>query len=362
MTEAAAGPDVVDGPGVWPQVLSSLVAGTDLDRTQAQAALGDVLDGTAGDARLAALLVGLAAKGPSADEITSMVDAMLAAAVPLVLSDPDSTIDIVGTGGAPARRVAALNVSTMASFVAAGAGARVCKHGNRRASSTSGSFDLLDELGVTVDLDGPAVSRCVDEVGIGFAFARTFHPAMRHAAGVRSALGIPTVFNLLGPLAHPGGVTRVVLGVSDPEVAPVMIDVLRRRGSPAAMVVCAHDGTDELVTSGTSIVHELRNGEVTVHELSPSAVGLATVDPDALRGGSPARNAEVARAVLSGDGGPVADVVALNAAAALVVAGMADSIADGIEPAMTAMTDGSAMGCLEALVELSGQLAHSPDQ
>lgn len=356
-TVAAMAPDSIDGPGVWPQVMATLVAGDDLPPPVAAAALGDVLDGTAGDARLAALLVGMAAKGVTAAELTAMVDAMVAAAVPLELADPASTIDIVGTGGSPSRRQAALNVSTMACFVAAAAGATVCKHGNRKASSTSGSSDLLEALGITVELDGPAVRRCVDEVGLGFAYARAFHPAMRHAAGVRAALGIPTVFNLLGPLSHPAGVNRVVLGVGDPTMAPLMVEVLRRRQSPAALVVCGHDGTDELVTTGPTRVHELRNGEVSIYDLQPADVGIDVADPVDVRGGTPERNAELATAVLSGGDGPVADVVALNAAAGLLVAGVAPELSDGVDLARRAMADGSALARLGALAALTGQMA-----
>jgi anthranilate phosphoribosyltransferase len=325
------GPDSGGGtsevPGGWPAIFARLVAGEDLDAEQARFALGDVLEGSAGEARLAGLLVGLAAKGPSPTELEAMVDAMLDAAVPLVLSDPHSTTDIVGTGGSPRRREAALNVSTMAAFVAAGAGAVVCKHGNRRASSTSGSFDLLDELGVTVELDADGVRRCVDEAGIGFAFARVFHPAMRHAAPVRTALGVPTL-------------------------APLVIDVLSRRGSPRAMVVCGHDGTDEIVTTGTTRIHELRDGEVRVYDFDPASVGIAVVEAAQVQGGDPVRNATIARQLFAGAGGPVADMVALNAAAVLVVAGRADSIADGLELARAALADGAASRRLETLVAL----------
>jgi anthranilate phosphoribosyltransferase len=351
-------PDRVNGDSdLWPGIMATLVAGRDLDDDQARGAIMGVLDGTAGDARLAALLVGLAAKGVTSPELAAMVDVMVTMAEPLPLTDPSAVVDIVGTGGAERRRSAALNVSTMACFVAAGAGATICKHGNRRASSTSGSFDLLEQLGVPTDLDAAGVRRCVDEVGVGFAFARMFHPAMRHAAAVRSTLGIPTVFNVLGPLAHPAGVTRSVLGVSDPALAPLMADVMRRRGAERAMVVCGHGDTDELVTTGPTLVHELRDGEVQVFEFDPASVGLTVVDPTAVAGGSPERNADIARDVFAGREGPMADMVALNAAAALVVAGAADSITDGLDMARTALADGAAAARLDALVGLGRQLS-----
>lgn len=337
----------------WSDVLATLVAGRDLPAPWAAAAITDTLGGRADDAQLAGFLVGLAAKGVRPEELDAMVTAMLDAATPLELTDPAGTIDIVGTGGAPRRLEAALNVSTMAAFVAAAAGATVCKHGNRRASSTSGSFDLLEALGVPTDLDAPGVRRCVDEVGIGFAFARTFHPAMRHAAGVRSSLGIPTVFNLLGPLSHPARLTRVVLGVASPDLAERVADTLVRRGSPRAMVVCAHDATDELVTTGPTTIHEVRTGGVERWELDPASLGIEVVAPEAIAGGDPQRNAEIAAAVFAGGGGAVSELVALNAAAALVVAEVVATLPEGLERARRALADGSAGAKVAALTALA---------
>lgn len=337
----------------WSDLLAELVAGRDLPGPWAAAAIADTLSGAAGEARLAGLLVGLAAKGVSPVELEAMVEAMLAAAAPLVLSDPAGTIDIVGTGGAPRRREAALNVSTMSALVAAAAGATVCKHGNRRASSTSGSFDLLEALGIPTELDAAGVRQCVDELGVGFVFARAFHPAMRHAAPVRTALGIPTVFNVLGPLSHPAGLTRMLLGVGDPDLAPRVADTLVRRGSPRAMVVCGHDATDEIVTTGPTTIHEVRDGSVEVWELDPASLGIEVVPVAAVAGGDPQRNAAIATEVFAGGGGPVADLVALNAAAALVVAGRVDTIADGLPLARTALADGSAAATVAALLALA---------
>ena len=337
----------------WTDLLTELAAGRELPGSWAAAAITDTLTGAAGDARLAALLMGLAAKGVSPAELEAMVDAMLAAATPLELGDPHGTIDIVGTGGSPRRREAAINVSTMAALVAAAAGATVCKHGNRRASSTSGSFDLLEALGIPTDLDAAGVRRCVDEVGVGFAFARAFHPAMRHAAPVRTALGIPTVFNVLGPLSHPAGLTRMLLGVGDPDLAPRVAETLARRGAPRAMVVCGHDATDEIVTTGPTTIHEIRDGSVEVWVLDPTTLGLEVVPPSALLGGDPQRNAAIATEVFAGGGGPVADLVALNAAAALVVAGRVDSIADGLPLAQAVLADGSAAARVAALTTLA---------
>ena len=339
----------------WPAVLTTLVAGGTLTGDAARAAMTDVLSGAAGDARIAALLVGLASRSPTATELEAMAGAILDAAEPLELANPAGTLDIVGTGGSRRRQEAALNVSTMASVVASAAGAVVCKHGNRRATSTSGSFDALEALGVPVDLDGAGVRRCVEEVGLGFAFARRFHPAMRHAAPVRASLGIPTVFNLLGPLVHPGRVGRYVLGVGDPDTGALLASVLAGRGVTAA-VVCGHDGTDEVVTTGETTVWWVRDGGVHPGVLNPGDVGVTTVDAGALTGGDPARNAEVAHDIFSGNPGPVADLVAVNAGVGLAVAGVVDNPAEGFDAATGALRSGAAAERLAALVRLGSTL------
>jgi len=349
-TEAAAD---LEAHGGWTGVLGTVTSGRDLSSEAAGSALRVILEGGATDAQIAAFIVALRMKGESVDEVSGMVDAMLATAAPIELPPGPDAVDIVGTGGAPSRRAHALNVSTMASLVAGGAGARVVKHGNRKASSTSGSGDVLEALGVVVDLDGEGVARCVRESGVGFCFARAFHPAMRHAAPVRAELGIPTVFNLLGPLSHPAGVTRQVLGVSDARLAPLVVGVLQERGARRAMVVTAHDGTDELVTTGATTVHDLRDGHLRTYDFQPGDVGLTRVDAATIAGGDPAANAVIARRVLSGEPGPYRDIVALNAAAALVVAGLVDEIADGLVLAVRSIESGAAAGVLNRLVAAS---------
>jgi anthranilate phosphoribosyltransferase len=338
------------GLGGWPAVLGALTRREDLSREQAHAAMADVLAGAATPAQIAALIVGLRIKGEAVDEVVGMVDAMLAASAPLEL--PAGTIDIVGTGGTPRRRACALNVSTMASIVAAAAGARVCKHGNRRASSTSGSFDLLEALGVAIELDGGAIARCVEHAGVGFCFARSFHPAMRHAAPVRAELGVPTVFNLLGPLSHPGNVDRQVIGVADPRLLELVAGVLAARGVAHALVVHGRDELDELTIRATSDVREVRAGEVRAWELSPPDVGIALAGDD-LPGGTPNENARIAHEVLGGAAGPARDIVVLNAAAGLYVAGVVTSIADGVAAAQAALDSGHAVATLEQLVAAS---------
>ena len=340
----------VDVVGGWPAVLGLLVAGDPLSAEQAEAAMATVLAGEATSAQIAALIVALRQKGETVDELAGMVGAMQAAAAPLEL--PDHAIDIVGTGGSPRRRTAALNVSTMACMVAAAAGATVCKHGNIRASSTSGSFDLLAELGVGFDLDGDALAALVAELGIGFCFARAYHPAMRHAAPVRAELGIPTVFNLLGPLSHPGRVRRQVVGVGAPEMLDLVAGVLASRGSEHALVVHGDRSLDELALTGPTEVREVRNGEVVAgYQLSPADVGLGVVSEDQLPGGDPAANAAIARSVLAGEPGPALDIVLLNAAAGLYVGGVVEHIGAGVEAARVAVSRGAASELLARLVE-----------
>jgi anthranilate phosphoribosyltransferase len=238
----------------------------------------------------------------------------------------------------------------MASFVAAGAGARVVKHGNRKASSTSGSFDLLEVLGVPLELDGPGVAHCVAEAGIGFCFARSFHPAMRHAGPVRTQLGVPTVFNFLGPLSHPARVQRQVIGVSDSKIAPIVVGVLQTRGAPRALVVTGDDGMDEFTTTTTTTVYELRDGDVTTSTFDPRDVGIALVSGDALAGGSPDVNAAIARRVFAGEQGAYRDIVCLNAAAGLFVAGVVDDIATGVVKAQASIDSGAAATVLDRLI------------
>lgn len=341
----------------WPDLLSIIARGEDLSREDAAAAMGAMLTGRATPARIAGLIVGLRLKGETVEEMTGMVNAMLAVAEPLRL--PDGAIDIVGTGGSLHRRNHALNVSTMACIVAAAAGATVCKHGNRRASSTSGSFDFLEALGVVGELPSAPLRRCVDEVGIGFAFARLFHPAMRHVGPVRAELGIPTVFNVLGPLAHPGRITRQVVGAADDGLAARMAAVLQNRGAELAWVVAGAGAIDELGLTGTSVVYEVRPGRIDRFDLAPEDVGLARISSlDDIAGGDPARNVELFRAILSGsDQGPRRDVVVLNAAAGLVVAGLADGLADAVPMAQAAIDDGRAEKKLAALVAVSSTVA-----
>jgi anthranilate phosphoribosyltransferase len=342
----------LDEAGGWPGVLGTLSQRRDLTAEQARAAMADVLAGAATPAQIAGFIVALRMKGETVEELGGLVDAMVAAAERVTLDVEGPVVDVVGTGG---DRAHTINVSTLAALVVAGAGGRVCKHGNRAASSATGSADLLEALGVRIDCGPQEVARCVAEAGIGFCFAPRFHPAMRHAGPTRRELGIPTVFNFLGPLANPAAVRCLMIGVADPSMAERMVGVLAARGCQRAVVVHGDDGLDELTTSTTSHVVELHDGKVVDYQVDPRELGLAPAPREALVGGDPATNADLARRVLAGEPGPHRDIVSLNAAAALVVAGLADDLPAGLEVARTAIDSGKAADALQRLVTTSNQ-------
>jgi anthranilate phosphoribosyltransferase len=342
--------------GGWPAVLGPLLRREDLSADQAAAALAEIFEGNAAPAQIAAFITLIHAKGETVDELAGMVRTMLDFAEPIPI-DGD-VLDTCGTGGSAQRRAGAFNVSTIASFVAAGAGAKIAKHGGRAASATSSSADLLAELGVAIELDAAGIARCVAEAGMGFCFAPRFHPAARHAAPVRRELGVPTVFNFINPLANPARPKRQVVGVSDPSLAEKMLGVLQANGATRAMVVYGHDGLDELTTTTTSTVLELRDGEVRAIEVDPSVLGLGSRG-DAPRGGDAADNADLARRILGGEPGPHREIVLLNAAAGVVTAGLAEDLAEGLERATAALDDGRAAEVLERLVATSSAAAPS---
>ena len=343
-------PVTFESLGGWPGVLGPLTSGTDLSAGQAAAAMSEILEGAATSAQIAAFIVALRMKGETVDELNGLVDAMLDLAVQVPLAEPDLAIDIVGTGG---DRAHTINVSTIAALVVAGAGARVCKHGNRAASSKCGAADVLEALGVAIDLGAEGVGRCVDEAGMGFCFAPRFHPAMRHAGPPRRELGVPTVFNFLGPMTNPGRVRRHVIGLADGSMAKRMLRVLADHGTRRALVVHGDDGLDELTTTSTSTVHELRDGEVTTTKVDPATLGFATARREELTGGDATQNAALAQVVLAGQRGPQRDIVVLNAAAGLVVADLATDLAEGVDLAGTVIDDGRAAAALGRLVEVS---------
>src|SRR5690349_2205092 len=336
----------------WPDVLSTLVAGDDLTTEQARWAMDEVFAGAATPVQLAGLVVALRAKGETVEEVTGIADAMLAAANPI--SVPGRLLDIVGTGG---DRSMSVNISTMAAIVAAGAGARVVKHGNRSASSQSGSADVLEALGVRLDLPPQRVAALADEAGITFLFAAAFNPAMRHTAVPRRELGIGTTFNFLGPLANPTRPAANAVGCADPRMAPVMAGVFADRGADA-WVFRGDDGLDELTTTTTSSVWVVSGGEVTTATVDPAAHGLAPATTEDLRGGEAAHNADVVRRLLAGEPGPVRDAVLLNAGAALAVYDAPGSPVDealdaGLTKARGAIDSGAAQDVLDRWVAAS---------
>lgn len=338
----------------WPEVLGLLTAGRDLSEEQARAAMNEVMAGRAGPAQIAAFIIALRIKGETVAEMTGLVRAMREAAVRVDLEDL-VLVDTAGTGG---DRSGTFNISTTAALVAAGAGAKVAKHGNRAASSRSGSADLLEGLGMVIELPPEATVRMVREIGFGFFFAPLYHPAMRHAVTVRRELAVPTVFNFLGPLANPAGARRQALGVSDPRMAERMVGVLRELGAEYAFVYYGEDGLDELTTTGPSYIFRLKDGEVTHAEFTPEDFGVPRARPEQLTGGEVAENAAITRAILSGkEVGPRRDIALVNAAPALVAAGLAWGFEEGMELATRSVEGGAALSVLERAVEMSRELA-----
>jgi anthranilate phosphoribosyltransferase len=344
----------LDELGGWPAVLSRLTANTELPPEVAAAAFTEILEGRATPAQVAGFAIGLRTKGETVAELTAVLRTMLAFAVRVPLSDEirAKAICTCGTGG---DRSHSINISTTATFLVAGAGGIVCKHGGRAASSQSGSADVLEALGVALEISPAAVARCVTEVGVGFCLAPRFHPAMRHAAPTRRELGVATLFNFIGPMANPGLVRRQAVGVSDPAMAPRMAEVLRAQGADRAVVMHGHDGLDELSTTTTSSLWRLQDGVITESVVDPCTYGFERVTLDDLRGGTAVENAVHVRNVLAGRPGPHRDVVVLNAAAGLLAAGVASDLGDGVERAAKAIDDGSAMQALDSLIRVSNE-------
>lgn len=335
----------------WPDLLTGVIGGEDLTPEIAADAIGEVMDGDVATEVTAGFLVAMAAKGETGPEIAGMAAAMRDHALQVPVAGP--LLDTCGTGG---DRHGTVNVSTMAALVCAGAGARVAKHGNRAASSKCGSADVLEELGVKIDLGPDGVASCIDAAGIGFCLATVFHPAMKHVVPVRKALGVRTVFNFLGPLANPARATHQVVGVPDPRFAPLMATALGALGAEHALVVHGADGLDELSTTGTNRVWEYAGGEVTRYDLEPAAYGLDRASLDDLLGDDAATNARILRGVLDGESGPVRDIVVLNAAAALVAADLADDVGAGMAKSEASIDTGAARRALDRLVEVSNEL------
>lgn len=342
----------------WPVLLAALLAGESLSSGQTAWAMGEIMAGDASPAQLAAFAVLLRAKGETPDELAGLVHTMRDRAIPVAV--PGRAVDVVGTG---ADRAHTVNISTMAALVVAGSGRPVVKHGNRAASSSCGSADVLEELGVAIDLPADAVGDAVASVGIGFCFAPVFHAGMRHAGAARREIGVPTFFNFLGPLTNPARVPAAAVGCADARMAPVMAAVLAARGD-SALVFRGDDGLDELTTTTTSSVWVVAGGSVTATSLDPAELGIAAVPPAALRGGDRARNAEVVREVLAGRGEAVRDAVLLNAAAAIAAfdglagpesagTGLVDTMAKALAEAAESIDSGAAAELLDRWIAFS---------
>ncbi|UDL95366.1 anthranilate phosphoribosyltransferase [Lichenihabitans sp. PAMC28606] len=332
-------------------LLGKVATGATLTRPEAETAFNDMLSGEVTPAQIGAFLMALRVRGETVDEITGAVTAMRSKM--LAVSAPDNAVDVVGTGGDGA---GTYNVSTLAALIVAGCGVPVAKHGNRAASSRSGSSDVLTALGVKIGISAALVSRCINEAGVGFMMAQTHHAAMRHVGAARSELGTRTIFNLLGPLSNPAGVKRQLLGVFSAAWLEPLADVLQRLGSDRLWVVHGSDGLDELTTTGPSTVVELIDGAFRRFTVMPEQAGLSRATTADLRGGDPAHNAAALRGVLDGARNPYRDIAVLNAAATLVVAGKAETLMSGAALATQALESGAARARLDSLVTLSNSL------
>jgi len=323
--------------------------GVDLSRSEAREVMDQIMTGEATQAQIGAFLVAMRIKGETADEITGCAEAMRRHVLSVSPSRRD-LVDTAGTGGDGART---FNISTAAALVAAAAGAGVAKHGNRAVSSASGSADVLEALGFRLDLPPARIEKSIDTLGFGFLFAPTHHPAMRHAASVRQELATRTVFNVLGPLTNPAGARAQVVGVYSPDLVETLAQVLVQLGAERAYVVHGADGIDELSPTGPNLVAEVVDGEVRRIEIDPLELGIARCSPSDLAGDSPAANAETVRRIFAGETGPRHDAVVLNAAGAIVAAGHADDLAEGLGLASAAIRSGTAGERLDALTAFS---------
>ncbi|MGH2808459.1 MAG: anthranilate phosphoribosyltransferase [Actinomycetota bacterium] len=332
----------------WGRTISHVLGGNPLSEDEAAAAMAEIMEGAATPAQIAGFVVALRARGETIDEVVGLVKVMREYGEKVTVAG--EVLDTCGTGG---DRTGTFNVSTAAAFVCAGAGIKVAKHGNRAASSRCGSADVLEALGVKIDLGPQEVASCIDQAGIGFCFAPMFHPAMRHAGATRRELGVPTIFNFLGPLTNPAGATRQALGVSDPNMLPKMVAALGRLGSRRVLAFHGDQGLDELSTSGPSRVVELDEGETREWTIDPAELGLERSPLEAIAGGEAAENAAAIREVFDGTPGPKRDVVLLNAAAGLVAAGRADDMKAALELADDSVDSGSAARALDALIRVS---------
>jgi anthranilate phosphoribosyltransferase len=334
------------------EAIDALASRRDLTTEQTAAVLAEIMEGNASEVQTAAVLIALRTKGETVDELVGLATTMRRLATP-VHTDREDLIDTAGTGGGRPT----FNVSTTAALIAAGAGCAVAKHGNRSATGLSGSADVLEALGVRIDLGPDEVARCIDQAGFGFMFAPAHHGATRFVVPVRKELAVRTIFNFLGPLTNPAGARRQVIGVSDAAFLDTIAGALAKLGAHKALVVSSADGLDEMSTSGTTHVVEVDGPELRSYEVSPEDVGLPRARPEELAGGTPADNAATTRRIFEGEPGPQRDLAVLNAGAAIYVAGTVDGLEEGVRAAEAAIDDGRAAAALERLVALTQELA-----
>lgn len=334
--------------------INRLIQGQDLGREEARSMMGAIMNGESTPAQIGGLLTALRIKGETVEEITGFAEAMRGAASRLD-TETRQLLDTCGTGGSGIHK---FNISTTAAIVAASVSVRVAKHGNRSASGRAGSADVLEALGVNIQLDAAQAKRCLDDIGICFLFAQLYHPSMKHAAGPRKELGIRTVFNMLGPLTNPAGADRQVLGIYDRSKTQTIAEVLRELGSKRALVVSSEEGLDEISISSSTRVSELKNGEVITYELHPEDLGLRAYPLGEMIGGDPTMNAAIIERVLQGERGAYRDVVLANAGACIYVAGQADTIREGAVIAAEAIDSGKALGKLTQLIQTTGELSY----
>jgi anthranilate phosphoribosyltransferase len=335
------------------EMINKVVNGQDLSEEEARQTLDAIMSGNATDAQIACFITALRIKGETVDEITGFVRVMREKATP-VKTTSVVLIDTCGTGGDGAQT---FNISTTVAFVVAGAGVSVAKHGNRSVSSRSGSADVLEALGVNLSLTPDQVGECIDKVGIGFLFAPALHGAMKHAIGPRREIGIRTVFNILGPLTNPAGALHQVLGVYNPDLTEVMAQVLARLGTKSAFVVHGAGGLDEVSVLGTTKVSEVKDGKVITYQIDPKEFGLEYAGIEQLIGGTAKENADITMNILEGEKGPKRDIVLLNAALALVAAGSAENISEGLKQAAQAIDSGLARAKLNEMIDFTKQYA-----
>ena len=334
------------------RAIDALASGQDLTQEQAAAVLAEIMAGNASETQIAAVLIALRTKGETVEELAGLAATMRAFAVPVDTGRND-LVDTAGTGGGRST----FNVSTTAALVAAGAGCALAKHGNRSATGLSGSADVLEAMGARIDLDPPAVARCISEAGFGFMFAPAHHQATRYVVPVRKELAVRTIFNFLGPLTNPAGATRQVIGVSDPAFLETIAGALVRLGADRALVVSSTDGLDELSTSAATRVVEVSGGDVRSYEVTPEDVGLRRSQPAEIPAGPPDANADTTRRIFAGEPGPERDLALLNAGAAIYAGGRADTLREGVEAAAEAVDSGAASASLDALTALTATLS-----